>query len=310
MKTQITRGTKFKQLFETAAKLPPIKMAVICPDSKESLEGMIQATNEKSITPILLGPLANIKKMAQSVGYDISHYQCLDMSPIEAIAHAVNMARNGEIEAIIKGSIHTDELMSALVKTENNLKTGRRMSHCMVLDIPAHDKLLILTDVALNIIPTLKDKKNIVQNAIDLAHALGVAKPKVALLSAVETISEHLPNTIECAALCKMADRGQITGGALDGPLAFDLAISMQAKITKKLNSEVAGQPDILVVPNLEVGNILVKALDHFANSLSLGIILGAKIPIVLTSRSADAASRAGSCMLAKFYVHQSIKKD
>ena len=307
MKTQILRGTKLKQLFEEAAKFSPIKMAVICPDSKESLEGMIQATNEKSIIPILLGPLTSIKKMAQTIGCDISHYQCLDISPIEAIAHAVTMARNGEIQAIIKGSMHTDELMAAIVKTENGLKTSRRMSHCMVLDIPSHDRLLILTDVALNVVPTLKEKKDIVQNAIDLARALGVAKPKVALLSAVETINEHLPNTIECAALCKMADRGQITGGILDGPLAFDLALSMQAKIAKKLSSEVAGQPDILVVPNLEVGNILVKALDHFANSLSLGIILGAKIPVVVTSRSADAVSRAGSCMLTKFYV-QHIK--
>lgn len=304
MKTQTLRGTKLKHLFEEAAKFIPIKMAVICPDSKESLEGMIQATNEKSITPILLGPLASIQKMAKTIDCDISHYQCLDMSPIEAIARAVTMARNGEIEAIIKGSMHTDELMSAIVKTENGLKTSRRMSHCMVLDIPSHDRLLILTDVALNVIPTLKEKKDIVQNAIDLAQALGIAKPKVALLSAIETISEHLPNTIDCAALCKMADRGQIKGGVLDGPLAFDLAISMQAKVTKKLQSEVAGQPDILVVPNLEVGNILVKALDHFANSLSLGIILGAKIPVIVTSRSADAASRAGSCMLTKFYVH------
>jgi len=231
------------------------------------------------------------------------------MSPMEAINHAITMARNNEVKAISKGSIHTDELMSALVKAENNLRTGRRMSHCMVLDIPAHDKLLILTDAALNVVPNLKDKKDIVQNAIDLARALNVTKPKVALLSAVETISEHLPNTIECAALCKMAERGQITDGILDGPFAFDLAMSMQAKTAKKLQSEVAGQPDILVVPNLEVGNILVKALDFFANSLSLGIILGAKIPVVLTSRSADVASRAGSCMLTKFYVHFSHKQ-
>jgi len=307
MKHPITRGMKFKRLFDEVAKLPPIQMAVICPDSKESLEGVVQATREKSITPILLGPLTNIQKMAKTIDCDISHYQCLDMSPVEAISRAVTMARNGEIQAIIKGSMHTDELMSTIVKTENCLKTNRRMSHCMVLDIPDHDRLLILTDVALNIVPTLKDKKDIIQNAIDLAIALGIAKPKVALLSAVETITEHLPNTIECAALCKMAERGQITGGILDGPLAFDLALSMQAKIAKKLQSEVAGQPDILLVPNLEVGNILVKALDHFANSLSLGIILGAKIPIIVTSRSADAASRAGSCMLTKFYVHSRL---
>jgi phosphotransacetylase len=226
------------------------------------------------------------------------------MPPLEAIGHAMTMARNGEIQAIIKGSMHTDELMAALVKTENGLRTGRRMSHCMVLDIPTHDKLLILTDAALNVNPSLKDKKDIVQNAIDLALALGITKPKVALLSAIETITDNIPNTIECAALCKMAERDQITGGILDGPLAFDLAISMQAKITKKLQSEVAGQPDILVVPSLEVGNILFKALDYFAKSLSLGIILGAKIPVIVTSRSADAASRAGSCMLTKFYVN------
>jgi len=304
MKSLAPRGAKFKTLFETAAKFPPIKMAVICPDSKESLEGMIQAVHEKSITPIVLGNLSNIQKMARTINCDISNYQCLDMPPLEAIGHAMTMARNGEIQAIIKGSMHTDELMAALVKTENGLRTGRRMSHCMVLDIPTHDKLLILTDAALNVNPSLKDKKDIVQNAIDLALALGITKPKVALLSAIETITDNIPNTIECAALCKMAERDQITGGILDGPLAFDLAISMQAKITKKLQSEVAGQPDILVVPSLEVGNILFKALDYFAKSLSLGIILGAKIPVIVTSRSADAASRAGSCMLTKFYVN------
>jgi len=296
------KSAKLKELVEKAKKLPPINVAIICPDSIEAVEGAILAAEENSINPIFIGEINNIQKFASELGVNINKYQCLDYPAEIAILHAVKMARTGEVQALMKGSIHTDELMQEIVKKDNGLRTATRMSHCMLTDLPAYKKLFILTDAGLNINPTLQDKIDIVQNAINFAIALDIEHPKVALISAVETVTERIPNTIEYAAICKMAERGQIRGGIIDGPLAFDLAVSERAIKAKKLTSQVAGDFDVLVVPNLEVGNILTKTLDNFANAISLGIIIGAKIPIILTSRSADALSRAGSCMLAKFY--------
>jgi phosphate acetyltransferase len=301
MKEKITKisKSKFDYLYQQAEKLPPIKMAVVCPHTKEPLQGAIIAAKEGSIEPILIGDAKQITKVAKEIGEKIN-FRIIDTTEEEASRKAVQMARAGEVGAIIKGSLHTDTLMAEIVNGASGLRTAKRMSHCMVVDVPSYHKLLIISDAALNIQPNLAEKQSIVQNAIDLALALGIKLPKVALISAVETITDRIPNTIECAALCKMAERGQIKGGILDGPLAFDLAVSKEAVLAKKMVSQVAGDPDIIVIPNIETGNVLVKALDDFADALSLGIILGAKVPVIITSRSASAISRAGSCMLAK----------
>jgi phosphate acetyltransferase len=295
---------KLKVLLQQAKDLPPIPVAVVCPESSEALAGAILAFKEKSIIPILIGEMTNIKKIASELKEDITSFRNIDVPDSEAIKEAIKLAKSGEIKAIMKGSLHTDELMAAIVSSESGLRTGRRMSHCMVMDIPAYKKILILSDAALNTYPVLKEKKDIIQNAIDLAHAIGIAQPKVALLSAAETITDNLPETLEYPVLCKMAERGQIKGALLDGPLSFDLAVSEHSVATKKMTSTVAGDADILIAPNIVVGNVITKALDLFAGSTSLGIIIGAKIPVILTSRAADAVARAGSCTLAKFYMN------
>lgn len=299
---------KFQALFQEAAKLPPISVAVVCPESKVALEGAILAYKEKAIVPVLIGEQNNIKKIAAEIGADISALKCVDVSDADAIKETIKLAKNGEIKAIMKGSQHTDELMGAIVGSESGLRTGRRMSHCMVADVPAYKKLLIISDAGLNINPTLKEKRDIILNAIDLAHSIGVKQPKIALLSAVETISEQMPETLEYPILCKMAERGQIKGALLDGPLSLDLSISENSVATKKLISPVAGDADILIAPNIAAGNVLAKSLDFFANATSLGLIIGAKIPVILTSRAADAKARAGSCVLAKFYMTHMCK--
>lgn len=298
------KNTKFAELITKSKNFAPIKIAVIFPDTKEAIEGVAIAAEENYVEPILLGDVSAMKKAAAEIEVDISRYQLIELSLKESIYQGVKMARNGEVDAIMKGSLHTDELMEEIVNKERGLRTDRRMSHCMLIDVPVYKKLFIMTDVALNIYPKLNDMVSIVQNSIDLAKSLGVAIPKVALLSAIETVTDRIPTTLEYAEVCKMVERGQIKGGIVDGPLSFDLAVSMDAAKAKKVQSEVAGDFDVLVMPNLECGNILTKCLDSFAGATSLGVILGAKVPIVLTSRSASGMSRALSCMLAKFYVH------
>ncbi|HYF87835.1 bifunctional enoyl-CoA hydratase/phosphate acetyltransferase, partial [Azospirillum sp.] len=233
-------------------------------------------------------------------GLDIDPYRIVDVEHSHAAAEtAVALARTGEAEAVMKGSLHTDELMSAVVKKETGLRTGRRLSHVFIMNVPTYPRALLITDAAINIYPTLEDKVHIVQNAIDLAKVLGVEVPKVAILSAVETLNPKIATTLEAAALCKMADRGQITGGILDGPLAFDNAISREAAITKGIKSEVAGQADILLVPDLEAGNMLAKQLSFLAHADAAGIVLGARVPIILTSRADNVRTRLASCAVA-----------
>jgi phosphate acetyltransferase len=292
---------RLEELFKKAKSLKPITAAVLCPESIVALEGAILAAEQNIITPILIGDSERIKKIARERNKDISQYQFIASTEEEATNKALKLVQDDLVQLIVKGSLHSDEFMRAIVHREGGMRTTRRMSHCMVCDVPAYKKLLILTDAGLNTFPTFAEKKDIVQNAIDLAIKLGIEKPKVALLSAVENMNRRIPSTAEWAELTKLAASGEITGGIVEGPLSLDLAISEQSAKTKKLESQVAGNADILVVPNIEVGNVLMKSLDYFAGALSLGIVLGAKIPIVLTSRSSSAISRAGSCMLAKF---------
>jgi phosphate acetyltransferase len=274
--------------------------AVAHPCDQSSLEGAIQAAEMGLIRPILVGPQAKIAGVAQEFQLDMSPYECVDVPHSHAAAaKAVEIVRAGRAEALMKGSLHTDELMGAVVQRETGLRTNRRISHCFVMDVPALDQALIITDAAVNIFPTLQDKVDIIQNAIDLAHALGRASPKVAILSAMETVNPSVPSTIEAAALCKMADRGQITGGILDGPLALDNAIDLTAAKIKKIESPVAGQADILVVPDLEAGNMLAKSLTFMAGADAAGIVLGARVPIILTSRADLLIARLASCAVA-----------
>jgi phosphate acetyltransferase len=242
--------------------------------------------------------------VAEAAGLDIAHYEIVDAAHShDAADKAVALVREGRAEVLMKGSLHTDELLGAVVHRETGLRTARRLSHCFIFDVPGHDRVLVITDAAINISPTLEEKVDIVQNAIDLAHAMGIAEPRVAILSAMETVSPKLPSTIEAAALCKMADRGQITGGLLEGPLALDNAISPEAARIKGIGGPVAGQADILVVPDLEAGNMLAKSLGFLAGADSAGIVLGARVPIVLTSRADSVHSRLASCAVAALLV-------
>lgn len=293
--------TKLEALFRKAGTLAPVNAAIVCPESAVSLEGAVLAAEQKSIVPILIGIGSKIKKIAQEIGRDISSYQLIDLPEAEAVKQAVKLAQEGIVQLIVKGSLHTFDFMHAIVQRESGLRVGQRMSHCQVVDMPSYKKLLIITDAVLNTFPGVKEKKDIIQNAIDLAIKLGIAQPKVALLSAVEQFHPRIPTTTECIEICKLAASGDITGGIVEGPISLDLAISEQSVKIKKFNTQVGGDTDILVVPNIEVGNILMKSLDYFANALGLGIIVGAKIPIVLTSRSASAFVRSRSCVLTKF---------
>ena len=288
-----------KTLLQLAKKLPPIPAAIVCPESPVALTGTIMAAKQKSIIPTLIGDPTKIKKVAQAINQDISAYQLI-AATTDASSIAAKLAYNNQVELIVKGSLHTDDFMRALVKT---IRTKNRMSHCQILSVPTYKKLLILTDAALNTFPTFIEKQAIVQNAITLAKKLGIPKPKVALLSAVETINPHIPNTIECKKLCKSLAKD----GIIVGPISLDLAVSEQAVKIKNFSAPVAGNADILVVPNIEVGNVLLKALDCLAKASSLGYVAGAKVPIVLTSRATTAEIRADSCMLAKF-IHKSPK--
>ena len=298
------RHAKFHELVTKAQRYPPAKTAVAHPCDQVSLESVLEAAKLKLIAPILVGPEQRIRSVAAENRLDISPFEIVDSSySQESADKAVALVREGRAEALMKGSLHTDEVMGAVVKRETGLRTARRISHCFVMDVPGHDQPLIITDAAVNIAPTLKEKVDIVQNAIDLAHALGAGEVRVAILSAMETVNPDVASTLEAAALCKMADRGQITGAVLDGPLALDNAISIEAASIKKIASPVAGRATILIVPDLEAGNMLAKSLSFLADADAAGIVLGAKVPIILTSRADEEIARLASCAVAQLLV-------
>jgi phosphotransacetylase len=267
--------------------------------------GAIQARDERLIVPILVGPAAKIREVAKKSKVDIDDVEVVDTAHShDSAAKAVELVRAGKAELLMKGSLHSDELLGAVVARDTGLRTVRRVSHVFVMDAPTYHKVLMITDAAINIAPTLEDKVDICQNAIDLARILGMERPKVAILAAVETVTSKMPATIDAAALCKMADRKQITGAALDGPLAFDNAISKEAAEIKGIDSEVAGDPDILLVPDLEAGNMIAKMLSFLGKADSAGLVLGARVPIVLTSRADNVRSRIASCAVAMLAAH------
>ena len=300
------RTSQDRRLIAMAEKPTPITMAVAHPCDRESLFGAVEAARAELIVPVLVGPRGKIESVATAEGIDISAYKLVDAPHSHAAAHiAVGMARDGHVEALMKGSLHTDELMAEVVAPESGLRTGRRISHVFIMDVPSYPRMLMITDAAININPTLEDKVDIVQNAIDLARVLHVSEPKVAILSAVETVTPKLRSTLEAAALCKMADRGQIRGGVLDGPLAFDNAVSLMAANTKGVVSAVAGRADILLVPDLEAGNMVAKQLEYLADAQAAGIVLGARVPIVLTSRADKVQTRLASCAVALLLIRR-----
>lgn len=302
-------GGFYRHLISLTTGLAPIRTAVVHPVDENALMGTVEAARANLIEPILVGPIDRIRAVAEAHDVDLSAYELIPTEHSHAAAEkAVALARAGKIDAIMKGSLHTDELMHAVVAPGIGLTTDRRMSHVFIMDVPTYPRPLFLTDAALNIYPDLEAKRDIIQNAIDLAHVLGIDVPKVAILSAVETVSPKLKSTLEAAALCKMADRGQITGGILDGPLAFDNAVSTEAARIKGIVSPVAGLADILVVPDLESGNMLAKQLEYLADAQSTGIVLGARTPLVLTSRADSALSHMASCALALLLVHHKKK--
>jgi phosphate acetyltransferase len=303
--TAQTGTGKYEELIKKCKNLEPIPTAVAHPCEASALSGAIEAGDLGLIKPILVGPIAKIQEIAKAAGVDLRNIELVDAPhSVAAAAKAVALVREGKAELLMKGSLHTDEVMSAVVSREGGLRTGRRISHVFVMDVPTYHKVLIVTDGAINIAPTLEDKVDICQNAIDLAVSLGREKPKVAILCAVETVNSKMQATLDAAALCKMAERGQIKGGILDGPLAFDNAISRDAAKTKGIQSEVAGDPDILLAPDLEAGNILAKQLSFLANADSAGLVLGAKVPIILTSRADSVRSRIASCGVAMLAAH------
>ena len=291
---------KYQRLVDAATALEPVITAVAHPCDESSLSAAVDAAKLGLIVPILVGPKAKIEAVARQGKLDISAYQIVEAAHSHAAAaKAVELVKAGKAEALMKGSLHTDELMAAVVRKDIGLRTARRISHCFVMDVPGHPDALIISDAAVNIAPTLADKVHIVQNAIDLAHALHLEPARVAILSAMETVNPQVPSTIEAAALCKMAERGQITGGILDGPLALDNAISPQAAQIKNIDSPVAGRANVLIVPDLEAGNMLAKSLSFLAQADSAGIVLGAKVPIILTSRADSVMARLASCAVA-----------
>jgi phosphate acetyltransferase len=291
---------KFERLVATAQRRSPAVTAIAHPCDRVSLESAVEGARLKLIVPILVGPVVRIQETAARSGLDISPFEIVDAEHShDAAAKAVGLVRTGKAEALMKGSLHTDELMAAVVSREAGLRTARRISHCFIMDIPGHPSALIITDAAVNIAPTLEEKIDIVQNAIDLAKAMGVDEVRVAILSAMETVNPKVPSTIEAAALCKMADRGQITGALLDGPLALDNAISPEAAAIKKISSPVAGYANVLVVPDLEAGNMLAKSLSFLSGADAAGIVLGARVPIILTSRADNLLTRLASCAVA-----------
>jgi phosphotransacetylase len=304
MTTETGTG-KYEQLLVRCRPLDPVSTAVAHPCEATALSGAIEAARQGLITPILVGPASRIHDVARESAIELGNTPVIDVPHSHAAAaKAVELVRQGRAELLMKGSLHSDELLAAVVAKETGLRTGRRISHVFIMDVPTYHKVLIVTDAAINIAPALEDKADICQNAIDLARSLGVDMPKVAVLAAVETVNSRMPATIEAACLCKMADRGQITGGLVDGPLAFDNAISAEAARMKGIRSDVAGDPDILLVPDLEAGNILAKQLSFLAKADSAGLVLGARVPIILTSRADSVRSRIASCAVAMLAAH------
>lgn len=299
------RHEAYRTLLEKCKSLEPVVTAVAYPCETTALAGCIEAAEAGLIAPVLVGPRQKICEIAAVAGLNVGPYTIEDVPDAQAAAaKAVELVRAARSEALMKGSLHTDELMSAVVCSTTGLRTSRRISHAFVMSVPTYPKPLVITDAAINIAPTLEEKRDICQNAIDLAHSLGCALPKVAILSAVETVTAKIPSTIDAAALCKMADRGQITGAILDGPLAMDNAISVIAAKTKGIASEVAGDADILVAPDLEAGNILAKLLTFLANADAAGLVLGARVPVILTSRADNVLARMASCGIALLVAH------
>lgn len=300
------RGVHWNPMIETARRFAPAPTAVVHPCDAASLEGAYAAREAGLIVPVLVGPRRKIEAAARATGLALDGIAIVDAPHSHAAAErAVSLARAGQVAALMKGALHTDEILAAVIPRERGLRTERRMSHVYALDVPSYPKPLFLTDAAVNIAPSLEQKRDIVQNAIDLARALGIAQPKVAVLSAVETVSTKLVSTLDAASLCKMAERGQITGGLVDGPLAFDNAVSRAAAVAKAIVSPVAGDADILVVPDLVSGNMLAKQLIHLAGADAAGILLGARVPIVLTSRADSPQVRLASCALAQLFAHR-----
>lgn len=301
---QLSTRKEFQALFDQSENLEPITVGIVCPETMESLIPVIHTTNANIIKPVLIGSCDKMQGIIDKIGGSLTKYECIDFDNEEdSVWHAISLARGEKIEALMKGSLSTHSLISAVVNTEKGLKIGKRISHIMLMDIPAYKKPLMITDSAFNVFPTLDNKKDIIQNAIDLANSIGIETPKVALLSAISKVSEEIPSSSDCAELSKMAEQGIITGGIVEGPLAFDVAISEKAANIKKIHSKIAGNIDIALVHNIDAGNILFKALEHLANATSFGIGIGAKVPLILTSRSTSLESRIGSCILAKLVV-------
>jgi phosphate acetyltransferase len=295
----------FARLIAACEALEPIKTAVVYPLSDVALLGAVEAAEEALIDPVLVGPRAEIERVAAGLKRDVSRYRIVEAeTDLEAAVRGVALCRDGSCEALMKGSLHTDHFMHAVVAEGTGLRTHRRVSHVFIFDVPAYRHTLLVSDAAINIYPTLEDKVDIVQNAIDLAQTLGIATPKVAVLSAVETVTPKIVSTIDAAALCKMAERDQITGGIVDGPLAFDNAINLKAAEIKHLHSKVAGRAEVLVVPDLEAGNMLAKQLEYFADAQAAGIVVGARVPLILTSRSDNARTRLASSAVAALMAH------
>ena len=299
-------GAAYHDLLKATHALPPLPTAVVHPCDELSLAGALEAARENLILPLLVGPRAKLERVAQEASLALDGAEIVDVPHSHAAAaRATALVREGRAQALMKGSLHTDEFMAAVIDADAGLRTERRMSHVFALDVPTYPKPLFITDAAINIAPDLVHKRDIAQNAIDLAHALGIALPRVAVLSAVETVNPKIPSTLEAAALCKMLDRGQITGAVIDGPLAFDNAISRGAARSKAIASPVAGEADILLVPDLESGNMLAKQLIYLAGAEAAGIVLGARVPIMLTSRSDGMLARLASCALALLFAHR-----
>jgi phosphate acetyltransferase len=292
-------GHHYLRFLRRTRALRPLRTAVVHPVDALALQGAIEAARARLIVPVLVGPEPRIRAAARRASVDLTAYECVWTEHSHAAAAAaVALAAERKVEALMKGSLHTDEFMSAIL-AEPRLRTARRMSHVFVIDAPAYPRPLLVSDAAVNIYPTLEDKADIVRNAIDLAHTLGTKTPRVAILSAVETVSPRIKSTLDAAVLCKMAERGQITGGIVDGPLAFDNAVSLEAARAKGIRSPVAGRADIFIVPDLEAGNMLAKQLEYLAGAQIAGIVLGARVPIILTSRADNTLSRLGSCAIA-----------
>ncbi len=300
------RGTgKYERMLERCRNLEAVPTAVAHPCEASALAGAIEAANANLIRPILVGPAQRIRDVAEQAQIVLGDVEIVDtLHSHESAKQAVQLVCEGRAELLMKGSLHTDEFMAAALSRDAGLRTERRVSHVFIMDVPTYHKVLVITDAAINIAPTLEDKVDICQNAIDLVHSLRPGHSKVAILAAVESVTSRMPATIDAAALCKMAERGQITGATLDGPLAFDNAISKEAAETKGIQSEVAGDPDILLAPDLEAGNILAKQLSYLANADSAGLVLGVKVPVILTSRADNVRTRIASCGAAMLVAH------